>query len=230
MSLFLIIDISLKKYTRHHDIINVPSLIGLNLQSAKDTLNKYDLTFSIIDSAAYNPKYSRGSILSHTPKVGAHVKPGRKIYLTLNPTTIHYALLPDLKNKSLRHGISLLESNAFRVGDIHYVDYFAKDLIRYLKVNNEIVNANDSLPKFTIIDLYIGDGYEDNVKVPDLIGVEFSQIKRKLNNYSLNLGLINFDKNINDTISSIVYKQDPSYQEQVPLGNYVSVWLKDSND
>ena len=43
-------------------------------------------------------------------------------------------IITDLKNKSLRHGISLLESHAFRVGNLHYVDYFAKDLIRFLKV------------------------------------------------------------------------------------------------
>ena len=228
--IFTAIDVSLKKYTRHHDIIHVPSLMGLSLSSAKDTLIKYHLTFSIIDSAAYNPNYNRGSIISHTPKAGSQVKPGRKIYLTLNPVTIRYTLLPDLKNKSLRHGISLLESYAFRVGDLHYVDYFAKDLIRFLKVNNEVVQKGDSLPKFTIIDLYVGNGDENNVKIPDLTGFKFSQIKRKLNNYSLNLGVSNFDIDIIDTLNSVVYKQDPLSQEKAPLGTYVSVWLKDSID
>tara|TARA_B100001250_G_scaffold108108_1_gene91234 strand:- start:3462 stop:4076 length:615 start_codon:yes stop_codon:yes gene_type:complete len=204
--------------------------MGLSLSSAKDTLTKYHLIFSIIDSAAYNPKYNRGSIISHTPKVGAQVKPGRKIYLTLNPLTIHYTLLPDLTNKSLRHGISLLESHAFRVGDLHYVNHFAKDLIRFLKVDDKIVKPADSLPKFTIIDLYVGDGDENNVKTPDLTGVKFSQIKRKLNNYSLNLGLSNFDRDIIDTLNSVVYKQDPLFEEKAPLGTHVSVWLKDTID
>ena len=61
--IFTVIDVSLKKYTRHHDIIHVPSLMGLSLSSAKDTLTKYQLTFSIIDSAAYNPNYKRGQLL-----------------------------------------------------------------------------------------------------------------------------------------------------------------------
>ena len=225
---FAIIDLSLKKYPRHHDIIHVPSLVGLSMSSAIDTLIKYDLTFSVIDSAAYNPQYNRGSIISHTPKFGAQVKPGRKIYLTLNPLTIHYTLLPNLNNKSLRHGISLLESHAFRVGDLHYVDYFAKDLIRFLKVDDKIVTESDSLQKFTIIDLYVGNGNEKYVKIPDLTGFKFSQIKRKLNNYSLNIGTSNFDSDIIDTLNSVVYKQDPLFKEQAPLGTYVSVWLKDS--
>jgi len=228
--MFQAIDMSLKKYTRHHDIITVPSLVGLSLLSAQDTLAKYDLTFSIIDSTAYHPKYNRGSVITHTPKAGAQVKPGRKIYLTTNPLIIHYMVLPDLKNKSLRQGISLLESHAFRVGDLHYVDYFAKDVIRFLKVEHEIVQTSDSLPKFTIVDLYVGNGNETSVKVPNLIGLEFNQVKRKLNNYSLNIGLSYFNTNISDTLRAVIYKQDPLYEDEAPLGTHVAVWLKDSID
>ena len=225
---FTIIDVSLKKYTRHYDIINVPSLVGLSLLSAQDTLIKNKLTFTIIDSTAYNPQYTRGAVVAHNPKAGSLVKPGRKIYLTLNPLTIHYVPLPDLKNKSLRQGISLLESHAFRIGNLHYVDYFAKDVIRFLKVNGDIVNAHDSLPKFTIIDLYVGDGQEQNVSVPDISGLAFSQIKRKLNNYSLNLGPCHFNGDISDTLQSVIYKQEPLADTKVPLGSYIEVWFKDS--
>ena len=131
------IDFSLKKYTRHNDIIHVPSLIGLNLNKTEDTLQKLDLQYVILDSAAYNPNYDRGSILSHQPKANSQVKPGRKIYLTINPITVNYIPLPYLKNKSLRQAISLLENHAFRVGDLHYVDYYAKDVVRFAKVNQK---------------------------------------------------------------------------------------------
>ena len=124
---FKIVDFSLKRYTLHHHIINVPSLVGLSLPSVEDTLETYNLDFVIIDSAAYNPDYDRGSILSHSPKAGSEVKPERKIYLTINPLTVHYIPFPDLKNKSLRQGINLLENSAFRIGNIYYVDHFAKD-------------------------------------------------------------------------------------------------------
>ena len=121
---FKIIDISLKRYTLHHEIIYVPSLVGLNLSSTQDTLEKHHLNFIIIDSAAYNPNYERGSVLAHTPKAGAEVKPGRKIYLTVNPTKITYISFPELKNKSLRQAINLLETNAFRVGHLYYIKHF----------------------------------------------------------------------------------------------------------
>ena len=71
--LFKIIDISLKRYTLHDKIIHVPSLVGLSLSSVEDSLKNYDLKFVIIDSAAYNPDYLRGSVLSHSPNMGAEV-------------------------------------------------------------------------------------------------------------------------------------------------------------
>ena len=151
---FKIIDISLKRYTLHHEIIHVPSLVGLNLSSTEDTLEKYHLNFIVIDSAAYDPNYERGSVLSHTPKAGLEVKPGRKIYLTVNPLQITYMSFPELKNKSLRQAMSLLKTNAFRVGNLYYIKHFAKDVVRFSKLEDKKLTFNDTLPKFSIIDLY----------------------------------------------------------------------------
>ena len=226
--IFKIIDVSLKHYTRHHKAIYVPSLIGLNLESTKDTLKKYDLNFIIIDSAAYNPNYNRGSIVSHNPKEGAEVKPGRKIYLTINPLTIHYIPFPNLENKSLRQGMALLENSAFRIGQLYYINDFARDVIRFSKVDSEKVNRNDSLPKFTIVDLYLGNGHNQEVLVPNIVGLQFNQIKKRLNTNSLNLGKYHINDSISDTLKSIIYRQNPGEHEKVPLGSHISIWLKDS--
>ena len=224
---FKVIDLSLKKYTRHNDVIYVPSLIGLDLHTTKDTLYNMGLNFEIIDSASYNPEYNRGDILSHQPKSGSEVKEGRKIYITINPLTIHYVPLPDLKDKSLRQAMSLLDNNAFRLGDLNYVEHYAQNLVRYVKVNNKTVNHNDSLPKFTKVDLYLGDGYNEHVLVPDLLNMSFTQIKQKLNNNSLNLGDCYMDSSIVDSVLALVYEQDPIANEKVPLGSYISVWLNE---
>lgn len=54
---------------------------------------------------------------------GNGILEARKIYITINPKKITYIPLPQLKNKSLRQAISLLENNAFRVGNL-YLDLF----------------------------------------------------------------------------------------------------------
>ena len=229
---FKIVDFSLKRYTLHHHIINVPSLVGLSLPSVEDTLEKYNLDFVIIDSAAYNPDYDRGSILSHSPKVGSEVKPERKIYLTINPLTVHYIPFPDLKNKSLRQGINLLENSAFRIGNIYYVDHFAKDVIRQSEVLIDSISSNpvyfnDTLPKFSVINLYLGNGNLENVIVPNLLGLELYTVKSKLNNNSLNLGNAYVDDLNNDTVQ-IVYQQDPVANKEIAIGSFINVWAKDT--
>ena len=225
---FGLIHIALKKYTLHAETLNVPSLVGLNISEAEDTLNKYDLNFMIIDSAAYNPIYERGSILSHFPKAGSVVKPDRKIYLTINPLTIHYVPLPDLKNKSLRQSIRLLENNAFRFGELYYVDHFAKDVVLFSKLNDTIVNKDALLPKFSIVDLYLGNGHHESVYVPSVLGLELAEVKSKLNNNSLNLGVCKKVYVDVDSLIGRVYKQEPEVHQQVSLGQSISIWVGDT--
>ncbi len=240
---FFLLHLGLKRYTLHHKIIHVPSLVGLNLPEVEDILAQHDLSFIILDSAAYNPDYDRGAILSHSPKAGSAVKPHRKIYLTINPLTIHYMPLPDVKNKSLRQGISLLENNAFIIGDLYYTDHFAKDVIRFMQVadtnspnHGSRVEFNDTLPKFTSIDLYLGNGYVDYVTVPSLIGLGLNDVKAKLNHNSLNIGSYYIDDTHVDTIHNhhfidtlmIIYKQEPNVNEKVDIGSFINVWAKDT--
>jgi len=232
---FKIIDLSLKKYTLHDDIIIVPSLIGLSLENIEDTLNYYDLNFIILDSAAYDPNYDRGAILSHTPKEGSQVKPGRKIYLTINPLTVHYIAFPQLINKSLRQSISLLETNTFRIRSLNYVDYFAKDVVRFSKMDEKEVNFSDSLPKFSRIDLYLGNGFEDSVLTPNLIGIpvgdvnSLKEVRQKLHSHSLNIeNCVLSAADLEDSIIDFVYKQEPVFNQKVPIGSSVTIWLSDT--
>lgn len=229
IGIYLIVDFSLKQFTRHDNIIYVPSLVGLNLADAKDILIKHQLIDSILDSAAYNPEFRRGAILSTDPKYKTQVKPGRKIYLTINPEKINYILFPDLKNKSLRQGVSLLENNAFLFGDLYYVQHLAKDAIQFSKHSDTLITFGDSLPKFSTVDLYLGKGNGEYVAVPNLIGLDFKSVKNKLNYNSLNLDTIYMvNDTVIDTLNYTVFKQDPSFNEKVNMGSFISVWVKDT--
>ena len=225
---FKIINFSLKQYTLHAEIVNVPSLIGLSMYEVEDTLLSYDLNFLIIDSAAYNPKFQRGAVLSHDPSYGSIVKPGRKIYLTINPLTIQYLPFPDIQDKSIRQSKRLIENSSFQVGNIHYIDHYIKDVAIYANYNNRKLAHHDSLPKFSIVDLYLGNGFENHLVMPNIINMELSQLKTFLHNSSLNMGLCSLSQPVNDSIFSRVYKQDPPFNSKVPLGTFVNVLAKDT--
>ena len=109
---------------------------------------------------------------------------------------------------------------------------FAKDVIRYSEVMldsilSNRVNFHDTLPKFSVINLYLGNGHIENVMVPSLLGLEFNMVKSKLNNNSLNLGNSYLEDVNNDTLM-IVYQQDPLPNKEVELGSFINVWAKDT--
>ena len=225
---FNIMQFAFKKYTKHDHIIYVPSLIGLNLEACQDTLLSIGLNWVVLDSTAYDPNYIRGGVIVHNPKSGSSVKPGRKVYLTINPLKVDYIQLPNLKDKSFRQAMAILENTAFRVGDLFYLDDFARDVVKFASVNNIRINVGDSFPKFSLIDLHLGNGFEKTVEVPDLTGLIYADLKKKLNINSLNIGSCYFLDDITDTLRAVVYDFKPSYQENVTLGSHISVWLTDS--
>lgn len=225
---FNILDYAFKKYTKHNQIIYVPSLIGLDLKTCQDTLFDLGLYCIVLDSAAYDPNFIRGGVITHDPKPNSVVKPGRKVYLTINPIKIDFIKVPILKDKSFRQASATLENSALRVGQLFYLDDFARDVVKFTSFNNERISVNDTFPKFTLIDLHLGNGYQELVEVPDLKGVVYSQLKAKLNNHSLNVGSCFFQDTLEDTLNAVVYDFEPNYKDFVELGASISVWLSDS--
>ena len=143
--------------TNHEQKIQVPNLNKMSLTNVETTLKELNLDFLVIDSASYNPKYPKQSVIEQTPESGSFVKEKRKIYLTLNPSKYRDITIPDLNGQSKRQAITQLQSIGFKIGKFLYIrDY--KDVIRGLKSNGKKVNSGSKLEKNAVIDLIMGDG------------------------------------------------------------------------
>ena len=143
--------------TNHEQKIQVPNLNKMSLSNVETTLNELDLDFLVIDSASYNPKYPKKSVIEQTPESGSFVKEKRKIYLTLNPSKYRDITIPDLNGQSKRQAITQLQSIGFKIGKFLYIrDY--KDVIRGLKSNGKKLKSGSKLEKNAVIDLIMGDG------------------------------------------------------------------------
>ena len=75
--------------------------------------------------------------------------------------------------------------------------------------------------------------YSQNSIICELSNLQSSNIYLlfalvEINNASLNVGDVYQD--VNDSLASIVYKQDPDpvLHTKLPLGSFISVWTKDS--
>lgn len=218
----------LYSYTRHGEDIKVPDLYRLSLVEAEEVLNTADLQFSILDSAEYDPEFPRGAIVAQYPDSGSTVKPGRMILLTINPVRAKKINLPDLVDKTKRRAIYDLESKGFKVGELEYVPYIGKDVVVRVKQDGQEVKAGTPFEKGTEIVLVLGQGLgKTQVKVPYLKRLTLLEAEAKLFKYSLNKGAVNYDENIEDTATAVVFDQypAPSLMPAITMGQQVDIWL-----
>ena len=120
--------------TNHEQKIQVPNLNKMSLTDVETTLKELNLDFLVIDSASYNPKYPKKSVIEQTPESGDFVKEKRKIYLTLNPSKYRDITIPDLNGQSKRQAITQLQSIGFKIGEFFYIPDIGKDVSSWIKI------------------------------------------------------------------------------------------------
>ena len=148
--------------TNHGDFETVPNLKGKSMDVAKIELEQNNLELKIQDSANFNPKYPRYSVIDQDPKAGDKVKENRKIYITLNPSGYRKMEVPELNERTFRQAKPTLEAIGFEVGKITYVDNIGRDIVLKMMHDGKEIKAGDLLPKTSKIDLTLGNGKRPN--------------------------------------------------------------------
>ena len=150
----------LNYHTKHDQKINVPDLEQLTLDETEKVLNNLNLSYVVIDSASFNPKFPPRSVIEQNPVAGDFVKENRKIYLTLNPSDYRKITIPNVLDQTKRQVVIQLKSVGFRIGKERYIPDLGKDVVRGLEIDKKEIKPGDKLPKNTRIDLVLGDGFE----------------------------------------------------------------------
>lgn len=144
--------------TNHGDFETVPELKGKSIEVAEIELKENNLVMQIQDSANFNPKYPKFSVIDQDPPSGEKVKENRKIYLTLNPSGYRKIQVPDLRERTYRQAKPMLQALGFTIGKVTYVDYLGKDEVVRLSFKGKKIKAGDLLPKTSKIDVVLGNG------------------------------------------------------------------------
>ncbi len=148
-------------YTHHDEKIEVPNLEKMSLFETNRELYKSNLVFVVIDSASFNPDYPPKSVIEQNPEPGDFVKENRKIYLTLNPSNYRKIEVPNVLDQPKRQVVTRLKSAGFRIGKERFIPDLGKNVVRMLEVNGNELIPGKSMPKNTVIDLVLGDGFEE---------------------------------------------------------------------
>ncbi|MCT4629417.1 PASTA domain-containing protein [Winogradskyella sp.] len=144
--------------TNHGEFVVVPDLKGKSVETVKIELDDNDLVMEIQDSANFNPKYPKYSVIEQNPIAGAQVKENRKIYLILNPSGYRKVEVPNILKRTFRQAKPQLQALEFKIGEITYIDNIGKDVVLGMKHKGKTLAPGAMLPLTSTIDLILGNG------------------------------------------------------------------------
>ncbi|MGB0374362.1 MAG: PASTA domain-containing protein [Flavobacteriaceae bacterium] len=145
-------------HTRQNNLIKVPDLHQIPLAEAENLLSDLRLNFEVIDSTQFNPEIAPLSVIEHQPRADDEVKRGRKIYLTLNPSTYRKVSVPNVVQVTYRNAASSLRAVGLEVGNISYRNNIGKDMVLALRFEGDEIDPGAKIPKSSKVDLVLGNG------------------------------------------------------------------------
>ena len=220
----------LDKYTDHGNAVTVPDLRGMTAGAAEKFLQSKSLQIKIADSSVFDNKRKPGTVIEQDPGANEKVKKGRTIYLTTTRSTAPIIKMPDLKDVSLRQAEAILSSYGLTLGQQVYKPDLAKNAVLSVSNNGKEINAGDEIPKGSVIDLIIGDGFGNTkVNIPQLVDITLSEALFVLKASSLNVGSIIYDGNISDTLNARVFRQSPEPNDSTTInqGEAIDLYIRE---
>lgn len=150
--------VGLHFHTRQNNLIEVPDLYQIQLTDANAILAELKLNFEVIDSTHFNPEIPPFSVLEQQPRAFEQVKRGRKIYLTLNPSSYRKVSIPNVVQVTFRNAVSSLRAVGLEVGKISYRNNIGKDMVLALQFEGDEIEPGEKIPKSSKVDLVLGNG------------------------------------------------------------------------
>ena len=220
---------NLDKYTNHNIKIEVPNLLGIQINDLNDTLEELELRYEIRDSI-YSENHPMGMIIQQDPKPHSnnfpnYIKPNRNLYLTIVKRQEIYKTIPDLMSNvySKNIGKSKLEMLGFKV-DLEIRNHKDRDKVLEIRFDDQIVKAGRKLLKGSTLKLIYGSGDKGKpIELPDFRGMNIYLATNKANEIGLELE-INYNDSVfdfKDSNRAVIYSQYPD--EEINNKSFISI-------
>jgi beta-lactam-binding protein with PASTA domain len=230
--LFLIIFmLSLNWCTQHGKTLQIPAVVGMSYDKAKQLLETKGFEVQIQDSSYYDT-IPPLNILKQFPEPESVVKKNRTVYLTVNrvvPPTIE---MPQLVNLTFRNADVTLKQYGLKLGDTLYRIDFAKNSVLDQLYKGETIKPGTKIQMGATIDLVLGTGVTAfEFAVPDLVGLTFDEAKTLLQANGLGIGVV-IAPGVQDSASAFVYHQTPPRAlddgrvNRIRGGQTIDLWLQ----
>ena len=216
--------------TRHSARRTVPDFVGLRMNDADYFAGRRDLQIVINDSLHVSA-YPGGVVLDQLPKGGTVVKPGRKVYVTVNSMRQRMVNVPYVAGRSLRQAKNMLETAGLTIDRLEYAEDMATNYVLA-----EFVDDVEVLEDSIVVRTEMGNGVvlrvgvapnDVNTAVPQVLGRSLHEAKSRLWESGLNVGEIEFEEGMPalERNRAKVYKQSMLPSAEAAYGERVSLRL-----
>jgi beta-lactam-binding protein with PASTA domain len=209
----------LPNITNHGETITVPNIEGKSILEVEEFLAQHDLRYEV--DSAYSAQFPPLTVLKQYPAAGSKVKENRKIYVSVNRVNPPTVLMPNLVDVSVIGANAILKANELKRGRIELVSW-PFPTVKEMKLNGRTLKPNEKIAKGSVIDLVVGDGGNDVVKVPGVVGLSLEDAKIPIFGSNLSIGELYI---IGDTLNAVVIKQMPEEGENIKVGDIVDLWI-----
>ena len=207
--------------TKHGEYLTVPAVKGKGTQESIQLLESKGFDVVIQDSL-FTDSLPRGIVIKQLPDANATVKVNRTVYLTVNRYIPPMIPMPQLEGKSLLFAMELLQRNHLKLGDTTYKPDFMKGSVLEQLYNGKKIAAGTKVRWGSNISLVIAGGLkEQQIIVPDLLGLTFAEAKAQLEQEGINIGAVIADAGVRDTLAAFIYKQNPVRYDEEKRPQYI---------
>jgi beta-lactam-binding protein with PASTA domain len=223
LAIFLVIffavnDVVMPWYTQQGETTQVPSVVGLTAQAAKDSLRNTGLTPREAETRI-DKQYPVGTVALQNPPAGSEVKFGRGVYLTISGGE-PLVTVPSLRGRSLRDARFTLERVALTLGIIQYEpsQEFPENTIiaQNIPAGTEVKNSSK-------IDVTVSQGRNsNNLPVPNVTLKSLTEAEKLLAEVGFRIGNITYQVS-NDLLPNTVLDQTPKPGELQSLDKPVNI-------
>ncbi|MBC6492623.1 PASTA domain-containing protein [Flavihumibacter stibioxidans] len=222
---------SLDFFTRHGEVMEVPTVTGKSYEAAKDELEAQGFDVVIQDSV-YRDTVQPMAVVKQFPEAEAKVKVNRTVYLTVNRAVPPDVVMPNLVGMSVRNAAIVLKQFGLKMGDTSYRPDFAKNSVLVQLKDGKDIKPGTKLPMGTSVSLILGSGLSDiDMSVPDLFALTYVEAKDILATSGISFGARVLDPDVKDTASAFIYRQSPERTtadnrvNRIRQGQMIDIWL-----
>lgn len=200
--IFLFDKIIMPIYTNHGEVLSMPNIAGQDTVEAKKSLMNLNL-IPVMDDSQYTEITGPGKILTQKPEPGAHIKEGRRVYITFSKGK-RPLFMPNMTARGFRDGSLVIEQIGLVIGQVSY-KYSSN--IAGGTISGQSIPPGDPISPGDIIDITVSKGPSpDKLSIPDVINRPLKIALKRLEMVGLPVDSIIYVQ-VSSSIPDIVIRQ-----------------------